>query len=174
MEEDYEEIAPQYEKIMPQYEAYTKLIASLHLDNPKSFAFASLLIRRQFILDTKSILQKIHFGEDTAVAKTVIEQGYKIVMIPKILGIHYHKDPVVYAKMAHRRWGESVVKAKGKLRGYRHLITPPILTTYYWLRFSIRSRRFNFRLYKFLLSLYVEFEKGIISRFWTTLRQRSG
>ena len=174
VEEGYDKIAPKYKEIMPKHEAYTKFIASLELANPKSFPFSNLLLRRRFVLDTKSVLQRIHVAEDAPVAKTVIKQGYKIVKIPKILGIHYHQDPVVYARMAHRRWGESVVKAKGKLRGYRHLITPPVMATYYWLRFSIHSHQFDFRLYWYLISLYIEFEKGIISRFWATLHQRSG
>lgn len=150
-------------KVMPQYEYYTKFMTSLEVANPRSFPFSNTLIRRKFMLDSKSDLEHVHSGEDGITAKNVIKQGYKIVKIPKIAGVHYHKDPIGHAKMEYNRAGMNLVKVKGKLRGIITIFASPIPITYNWIRYSIHSHNLDLKLYKFLISLHIEKVKAIIN-----------
>jgi glycosyltransferase involved in cell wall biosynthesis len=157
--------------VMPSYEHYTKFVTAKRSRSPiilngakydVTFPFSNTLIRRELILKSKNSLVNVDGGEDNVVSKNVVKWGYKIVNIPKILGLHYHSDPVGHCKMASYRGGKSITIRRGKLRGLRRILTAFTELSTNWIRYSFYSKRFNFRLYGFLLLLYSEEVRGIM------------
>ena len=89
--------------------------------------------------------------------------GYKCVVSREITALHYHKDPISHVKMAYYRGGESYIINKGKLRGLMMIFASFIGTSKNWIQYSFYLKTIDFRLYMFLLSLFIEMMKGGIS-----------
>jgi hypothetical protein len=130
-----------------------------------AFPFSNTLIRRTLILKSKNDLWTAHAGDDTIVARNVVRWGYKIVKIQKILGVHYHSNPVGHAKMEFYRTGKEVTK-DSRTFGLRIIITKFAQLSIDWLRFSSYSQKFNLSLYRFLLRLYFELVKGVVDGYF--------
>jgi len=155
---------------MPSYEHFTKFATAKVIRGPMisnvakyhtRFPFSNTLIRRELILKSKDSLANVDFGEDAVVSKNVVKWGYKIVNIAKILGLHYHSDPIGHCKMAFYRTGESIVMNRGK-RALGIFFASLAVRSINWIRYSLYSKRFDFRLCRFLLSLYSEMLKGVM------------
>jgi glycosyltransferase involved in cell wall biosynthesis len=132
----------------PIYEDYLKHIA-------RKFgmaAFSNTLVRRKLVLSCTQLLNKIHVGEDTVLARHLKTNGMQIVSIPKRLFYH-DKTAVGDHPKAFFRWGQSS-RIIGGREGVRNLAKTLKNNLRNWWIFTKDTKRVDMTLLAFLLYLW--------------------
>ena len=132
----------------PIYEEYLKHIARKF----GAAAFSNTLVRRELVLSCKELLNNIHAGEDTILARHIKKQKMRIVTITIPLCLH-DKTAVDDHPKAFYRWGQSSRMVGGR-EGLKNLIKTLKNNLRNWLLFTWESKRLSIRLLAFLIYLW--------------------
>jgi len=152
-------------EVIPSYDAFTKWNSIEKFRKSKiTSTMGNNLIRRNLLLSCKEKLVNVHGGEDAIIGRHIVDNGYKCAANMEINGFHHHSDPIAHCKMAYFRGGQSIVFRAGKLIGLRSVFTTFFDQLISWIRYSLHSKKFDFRLYGFLLSLYFEMIRGVADK----------
>lgn len=152
-----------FDHIFPSYERFTKFCAVKTMEKTgRGSTIGNNLMRRTLILDMESDLLKVHTGEDSLISAKINEFGFNWKKITVPTGFHYHEDPISHHKMAYEREGKSVILNKGS-KGLISIFTSFLNIQYMWIIFSVNERKIDLSLYRFLLVLYLNYLKGILT-----------
>lgn len=148
----------------PAYDKYTKYIAIKRREiRGKGSGIGNTLIRRNILLKLKKDLEGIHLGEDAIIGQRVKEMGLIWAIVKTPIGCHFRKDTLKHDLISFYNTGRFIVKNKGKIKGLFWIFPFFLDMLIHWISFSIYSKKFDFRLFRFLLSTNFRFAKGLIS-----------
>jgi glycosyltransferase involved in cell wall biosynthesis len=133
---------------LPIYETYLKHMARKF----GAAAFSNTLVRRELVLSCSELLNNVHAGEDTILARHIKKHNMRIVAIAIPLCFH-DKVAVADHPAAFYRWGQSSGLVGG-IQGLTNLIKTLKNNLRNWLIFTWETRRFSLHLLVFLIWLW--------------------
>ena len=143
---------------LPIYEDYLSHMARKY----GSVAFSNTLVRRELVLSCRELLNNIHAGEDTILARHLIKLDMRIITIPEQLAFHdkntFHEHPGAFL-----RWGRSS-RILGDVAGVRNVAKTLKNNLRNWWTFTRETRRLSFSLLLYLIFLWVCTLKGYLIR----------
>jgi glycosyltransferase involved in cell wall biosynthesis len=141
---------------LPIYEKYLKHITRKF----GAAAFSNALIRRELVLSCKELLDDIHAGEDTILARHLRGLGMRIVTLSTPLFYH-DKTAVDDHPKAFFRWGQSsrIVGGRAGLKNLAKTLKNNIRN---WWIFTTETGQVNMQLLAFLLYLWWQMLLGYL------------
>jgi len=134
--------------VFPIYEMYLKHIARKF----GTAAFSNTLVKRAFVLSCEELLENIHAGEDTILARHLTKLNKVIVTIPTALFYH-DKTAVSDHPKAFYRWGQSS-RLVGGTQGLKNLAKTLKNNLRNWLIFTLETGHLSLPLLAFLTYLW--------------------
>jgi glycosyltransferase involved in cell wall biosynthesis len=141
---------------LPIYEDYLKHLARKF----GAAAFSNTLVKRELVLSCKELLNNIHAGEDTILARYIRKHHMRIVTIPIPLCLH-DKIAVNDHPMAFYRWGRSARMVGGR-EGLKNVAKTLKNNVRNWLIFTWDTKRVSIRLFVFLFCLWGWMLRGYV------------
>ena len=141
---------------LPIYEDYLGHMARKY----GTAAFSNTLVKRDLVLSCRQLLDNIHAGEDTILAKHISKLNQKIVTIPEQLVFH-DKNTFYEHPQAFLRWGQSS-RILGGIDGLRNVLKTLKNNLRNWGTFTRETKRLSVSLLLYLIYLWICMVEGYL------------